>query len=205
MLLPLLAFVFGSLIITAAALVLLPNRAAVIDRRLEELLSGAEPDEPVRKPRFEGLIGFVKRVGEKAPRSPKEMGSLRLRLVQAGYRREEALTVFFGIKSDRGLELGGWNLDDVCLVGWSASFASCGDGSIGAGEECDDGNTADGDGCSASCQDEDGTGPDDPGGDQPGGCCSTSTTSGGDAAGACALMALVALLLTGRGRRRQSR
>jgi MYXO-CTERM domain-containing protein len=113
--------------------------------------------------------------------------------------------VTFGIKSDRGLELGGWNLDDVCLVGWSASFASCGDGSIGAGEECDDGNTADGDGCSASCQDEDGTGPDDPGGDQPGGCCSTSTTSGGDAAGACALMALVALLLTGRGRRRQSR
>jgi tight adherence protein C len=98
MLLPLLAFVFGSLIITAAALVLLPNRAAVIDRRLEELLSGAEPDEPVRKPRFEGLIGFVKRVGEKAPRSPKEMGSLRLRLVQAGYRREEALTVFFGIR-----------------------------------------------------------------------------------------------------------
>lgn len=98
MLLPLLAFVFGSLIITAAALVLLPNRAAVIDRRLEELLSGAEPDEPVRKPRLEGLIGFVKRVGEKAPRSPKEMGSLRLRLVQAGYRRDEALTVFFGIR-----------------------------------------------------------------------------------------------------------
>jgi tight adherence protein C len=40
----------------------------------------------------------VKRVGEKAPRSPKELGTLRLRLVQAGYRRDEALTVFFGIR-----------------------------------------------------------------------------------------------------------
>jgi tight adherence protein C len=98
MFLPFLAFVFGSLVIAAAALALMPNRTAVIDRRLEELLSGPEPDEPVKKPRFEGLIGLVKRVGEKAPRSPKEMGSLRLRLVQAGYRRDEALTVFFGIR-----------------------------------------------------------------------------------------------------------
>ena len=40
----------------------------------------------------------LKRLGEKAPRSPKEMGSLRLRLVQAGYRRDEALTIFFGIR-----------------------------------------------------------------------------------------------------------
>ena len=37
MFLPLLAFVFGSLLIGAAALMFLPNRAAVIDRRLEEL------------------------------------------------------------------------------------------------------------------------------------------------------------------------
>ena len=41
---------------------------------------------------------MFKRVGEKAPRSPKEMGALRLRLVQAGYRRDEALTIFFGIR-----------------------------------------------------------------------------------------------------------
>ena len=41
---------------------------------------------------------MLKRIGEKAPRSPKEMGNLRLRLVQAGYRRDEALTIFFGIR-----------------------------------------------------------------------------------------------------------
>jgi tight adherence protein C len=98
MLLPLLAFVFGSLVITAGALAFMPTRATAIDRRLEELISGgADVDRPAR-PRFEGVIAFVKRVGEKAPRSPKEMGTLRLRLVQSGYRRDEALTVFFGIR-----------------------------------------------------------------------------------------------------------
>ncbi|MGH9311348.1 MAG: hypothetical protein ACRD1U_18365, partial [Vicinamibacterales bacterium] len=98
MLLPLLAFVFGSLVIMAAAMAFMPARASAIDRRLEELIAGgADPDE-AKKPRFEGVIGLIKRVGEKAPRSPKELGTLRLRLVQAGYRRDEALTVFFGIR-----------------------------------------------------------------------------------------------------------
>ena len=40
MLLPLLAFVFGSLIITAGALAFMPARASAIDRRLEELIAG---------------------------------------------------------------------------------------------------------------------------------------------------------------------
>jgi tight adherence protein C len=47
---------------------------------------------------MESLISLVKRIGEKAPQSAKEMGTLRLRLVQAGYRRPEALTMFFGIR-----------------------------------------------------------------------------------------------------------
>ena len=97
MFLPLLAFVFGSVIIAAAAMALLPNRAAAIDRRLEELGSGRGTSEEL-KPRFQRVIGLAKRIGEKVPRSPKEMGSLRLRLVQAGYRREESLTIFFGMR-----------------------------------------------------------------------------------------------------------
>ena len=95
MLLPLLAFVFGSLIIAAAALAFMPGKAAAIDRRLEELTLGRDEEE---KPRFQALIALFKRVGEKVPRSPKELGPLRLRLVQAGYRRDEALTIFFGIR-----------------------------------------------------------------------------------------------------------
>ena len=94
LMMPLFAFFFGSALVGAAAYVFLPSRAAAIDRRLEELTVAREE----RKPRFQSLIGMLKRLGEKAPRSPKEMGTLRLRLVQAGFRREEALTIFYGIR-----------------------------------------------------------------------------------------------------------
>jgi tight adherence protein C len=95
--LPVLAFVFGTALVGGVALLLMPRRAAAIDRRLQELAVGRDADEP-EKPKFQVLIGLFKRVGEKVPRSPKEMGTLRLRLVQAGYRRDEALTIFFGIR-----------------------------------------------------------------------------------------------------------
>ncbi len=58
----------------------------------------ASADESDDKRSFDSLLGFVKRVGEKAPRSAKELNTLRLRLVQAGYRRDEAMTIFFGIR-----------------------------------------------------------------------------------------------------------
>ena len=96
MLLPVLAFVFGSLLIGTAVFAFMPNKAAAIDQRLEELTLGREDFE--RKPKFEALIGLFKRIGEKVPRSPKELGPLRLRLVQAGFRRDEAITIFFGIR-----------------------------------------------------------------------------------------------------------
>ena len=95
MLLPVLAFIFGSLIIAGGALAFMPNKAAAIDRRLEELTLGREEEQ---KPRLQSLIGLFKRIGEKVPRSPKELGPLRLRLVQAGFRRDEAITIFFGIR-----------------------------------------------------------------------------------------------------------
>ena len=41
MLLPLLAFVFGSLIIAAAAIAMMPKPATSIDRRIEELTARA--------------------------------------------------------------------------------------------------------------------------------------------------------------------
>jgi tight adherence protein C len=97
-LLPLLAFVFGSVLVGAAAFALMPKGAVAIDRRLEELTTGRISDEGEVKSNFDALLGFVKRVGEKAPRSAKELGELRLRLIQAGYRRDEAMTIFFGIR-----------------------------------------------------------------------------------------------------------
>ena len=96
MMLPLLAFVFGSALVAAAAYAFMPSRAVAIDRRLEELTQGRSDRE--EKPKFQAVVGVLKRMGEKAPRSTKELGSLRLRLVQAGFRRDEALTIFFGIR-----------------------------------------------------------------------------------------------------------
>jgi tight adherence protein C len=94
--LPLLAFVFGSLIVGAAVFALMPAKAAAIDRRLEELRPDRGEDDEQRT--MKAFVSMVKRVGERAPRSAKELGALRLRLVQAGFRRDEALTIFFGIR-----------------------------------------------------------------------------------------------------------
>ena len=98
MMLPLLAFVFGSLIVTAAAFALMPKRAGAIDRRLEELTLTARESDPEERKTFQAMLALIKRVGERAPRNTKEMGTLRLRLVQSGYRRSEAVTIFFGIR-----------------------------------------------------------------------------------------------------------
>jgi tight adherence protein C len=95
MMMPLFAFFFGSALVGAAAYAFMPSRAGAIDQRLQELTVLREDEQ---KPKFQSLIAMLKRLGEKAPRSTKEMGSLRLRLVQAGFRRDEALTIFFGIR-----------------------------------------------------------------------------------------------------------
>ena len=95
LMMPLLAFLFGSALVAGAAYLLMPARAIAIDRRLEELTLERQTDE---RPRFQSVIGMLKRVGDRAPKSPKEQGSLRLRLVQSGFRRDEALTIFFGIR-----------------------------------------------------------------------------------------------------------
>lgn len=73
----------------------------------------------------------------------------------------------WSLTSDMGRELGGWNIDEVCLVGVGA-HAACGDGAVDPDEQCDDGNTAAGDGCSATCMDE-----------NDGGCCSAGTDPSG--------------------------
>jgi len=103
-LIPLLAFVFGMLVIGVTAMLLMRSRTAAIDQRLEELSGFVERPEE-KKARFESVAGMMKRLGEKAPRSAKEMGTLRSRLVQAGFRREEAMTIFFGIRVAMALGL----------------------------------------------------------------------------------------------------
>jgi len=89
-------FLFVSLLITAIGLSMSRGETA-IERRLGELgVGGAMPPVPV--PQNERVMKTLKRLGEASPKSSKELGKLRQRLVASGYRGSEALTVFFGIR-----------------------------------------------------------------------------------------------------------
>lgn len=81
--------------------------------------------------------------------------------------------VRFELASDPGFNMAGWNLDDVCIVA-AAAPPTCGNGVLDDGEQCDDGNIDDNDGCSATCG-LPATGSDDTG------CCSVGATPGGAA------------------------
>ena len=96
----------------------------------------------------------------------------------------------FGLTTDASRSLGGWNLDDVCVVGIGTT---CGDTLLRGTEQCDDGNVEDGDGCSALCAIEP---PDE------GGCCQTNT-SPTSAFASTAFAALGLLVLLRRRRRRR--
>jgi MYXO-CTERM domain-containing protein len=72
------------------------------------------------------------------------------------YASDGAVEIGFELTSDRGLELGGWTIDGLCVVGVGAVSETCGDGVVDPPlEDCDDGNRIDGDGCSSSCLFED--------------------------------------------------
>ena len=94
------------------------------------------------------------------------------------------MQIAWNLSSDASTEFGGWNLDDVCLVGL-VKLPKCGDGVLDPDEQCDDGNDFDGDGCSASCTLE-------------------ITATGGCATSSPELGASAALLLLLAGRRRAS-
>jgi cysteine-rich repeat protein len=87
------------------------------------------------------------------------------------------IAVTWQLQTDSTGERGGWNLDDVCIVGM-AKVPLCGDGFLDPGEECDDGNTFSGDGCTDKCVDELAA-------NGGGGCCSAS--GGGTSSGMLAL------------------
>jgi cysteine-rich repeat protein len=57
------------------------------------------------------------------------------------------------LESDDTKQLGGWTLDDVCVVG-ARKIPYCGDAVLDVDEQCDDGNRESQDGCSATCIDE---------------------------------------------------
>ena len=97
-LLPLLAFVFASLLVTAGAMALSSNSAVTIEQRLGEV-TGTRVKSPFEGTGYDRVaVDWLKRIGNMAPRSPKEMGKLQLKLTYAGYRGREAIIVFFGLR-----------------------------------------------------------------------------------------------------------
>ena len=100
LLLPLLAFVFASLLVAAGAMALSSGETATIERRLGEIQIGGPIEVKAEDTEYRrAMIDMLKRVGNVAPRSNKEMGKLQQRLVTAGYRSKEALIVFFGLRA----------------------------------------------------------------------------------------------------------
>lgn len=98
LLLPLLlAFLFASLMVTGVALAYSPGASTTIERRLNEV-TGAHDEQTKGGSPFDSLVGALKRIGTVVPRSSSEMSKLQQRLLAAGYRRREAVPVFFGIR-----------------------------------------------------------------------------------------------------------
>ncbi len=96
-LLPLLAFVFVSLLVAAFATALAPAHGGAIERRLDEI--AGRPDAPPRERiSYDRIVNALKRIGQMAPKSPTEMGKLQRKLVYAGFRSREALVVFLGLR-----------------------------------------------------------------------------------------------------------
>jgi tight adherence protein C len=98
MLLPLFAFLFGSLLIAAGAMALSPGSTVAIERRLGEVTGKRAKERDDEDGYDRVMIDTLKKIGNVAPRSSSEMGKLQQRLVTAGYRGNEALIVFFGIR-----------------------------------------------------------------------------------------------------------
>jgi tight adherence protein C len=105
-LLPLLAFLFASLLVAAAAMAFAPSPEATLERRLGEI-SGAPLASAGGDAGYGRSLGdMFKRLGAVAPKaSAAETSKLRQRLITAGYRGSEALITFFGIRIGTALAL----------------------------------------------------------------------------------------------------
>lgn len=121
-LIPLLVFVVGSTVAAVLALRVIPDTARVAERRLHQLTSrGARDSAPGPGRALGWAFG---RVGQHVARSPKAMGAVRLRLARAGFRREEAVPIFLGIKMTLALAMAIVALSLSPLLGSSTIFVA---------------------------------------------------------------------------------
>jgi tight adherence protein C len=100
----LMAFSFGWLLVAGTAMAFGSSNAAAIERRLDEV-AGALPRSEADPDRESRFVQVMKRLGQSAPKLRSETGKLRQRLVAAGYRRNEALVVFYGLRMSLAIVL----------------------------------------------------------------------------------------------------
>jgi tight adherence protein C len=97
LLLPLLAFLFASLLVAGGALYYFGRHSVAIEQRLGEVTGSAM--KTAADSGYEKMVtDSLKRLGNIAPKSVGEMSKMQKRLVAAGYRRNEALMIFAGIR-----------------------------------------------------------------------------------------------------------
>jgi tight adherence protein C len=97
LLLPLLAFLFASLLVAGGALYYFGRQSVAIEQRLGEV-TGSAMKTSVDSGYEKMVVDSLKRLGNIAPKSIGEMSKMQKRLVAAGYRRNEALLIFAGIR-----------------------------------------------------------------------------------------------------------
>jgi len=98
LLLPLLGFIFISLLVMAGAMALSPATGGTIERRLGEI-TGTRPKEAAEDSgHSRAVIDALKRMGAVGPHSASELGKLQRKLLWAGYRNHEAIAIFYGIR-----------------------------------------------------------------------------------------------------------
>jgi tight adherence protein C len=97
MLIPLLGFAFVSLLVAAAAM-MFASGTSTIEQRLGEVAGDRVTTIVPTVDEDHTIADALSRIGRLVPQSPSEMGKLQRRLVAAGFRRNEAVAVFFGIR-----------------------------------------------------------------------------------------------------------
>jgi tight adherence protein C len=98
LLLPAIAFVLASIVVLAVAYAFAPAGSSAIERRLAEVAAPRERIAAEGAGYGKALVATLTQIGSHAPQSASEVGKLRQRLLAAGYRRNEALVVFYGVR-----------------------------------------------------------------------------------------------------------
>src|SRR5262245_43581 len=96
--LPVLAFLFISVLVVAGAMALSSPSAGTIEQRLFELAGRRGPIEALAAPRERKTPRALTVLARMAPKSPSEIGVLQQRLVAAGYRDKGTLPLFIGLR-----------------------------------------------------------------------------------------------------------